>query len=431
MLANDQEISMPEHFFKRKDKRSPNYFVRLIAPKALRPYLDKKDWEYRASTGTSIPYQAKLIGTQMIVRKQKEWDDLLKSIQRNTSGPVPTSLTQSLIQQIAGARLNSWIYTDDDERIDSGGIKKKELSKIKKFTQQSIAAMESILAQGKASNKWPDVVTELLEWCETLDYSIDLNDPLFMDLVRAYAHAERKAQNFIKKRNAGKVPPVENIRVKIGTNLSVMSAAYLEHKSASVKSKTLSKYLSIWKRFVQFKKDIFLNDITSGDIYDFLHHRLHAGNDSWSQSYANGPAKRVLKEIFALARTLGHMTQPNPILNLESTPQISKKEEQLRKKPRHPFTSIQMNTLFASEWYDPTSRRWRGKLRTDLAVRYWAPLIAMLHSSRVREYMQLTTDDVVLNDGLPCFDFKIELQDDLNENPGLIKECDFPLISIS
>jgi len=241
-----------------------------------------------------------------------------------------------------------------------------------------------------------------------------LTDPNFPFLMRAYAEAERRAQQFISSRNRGEDPPQDNLVPKNGTRLSAMNDEFIRYKSPLVGPKPVSMAISIWNRFIAFNGDTLLDEVTSNDIYRFFEAQLFTAEKKWSQVYVDGHAKRALKEIFALARTKSLMTSDNPVAKVEMMPRLSENERKQRLKPRYAFSSEQINGLFSSEWYQPQSTQFRGKLGSDLAVRYFGPLIGLLHGTRVREFLQLITSDILEADGVLCFKFRTEL-DKLDE----------------
>ena len=141
--------------------------------------------------------------------------------------------------------------------------------------------------------------------------------------------------------------------------------------------------------------------------------QLHAKKHAWSESRARGFGKRALREVFGLARTKGWMTIPNPVDGLEAFPSLSRAEEAAREKPRYPFTTAQLNELFASAWYDPSeSKRFTGKMREDIAARYWVPLIGLFHGNRVGEAMQLVASDFSTFNKSLVLGFRTEIEAD-------------------
>jgi hypothetical protein len=410
--CDKDEDKMPKYL----ERRNARYYVRIVAPRAVQPFLDKAEWVFRKSTGTGDLKQAKVIAAELVAKKQREWLLLGR--------PVPSdevlddvSLTESLIQQIAGARLHSWIATDNNARFGPHGLNNEELAKIEKFCKHSDVIMRSILAQGRGASSWSDVVEEVLDWCYTLGYDVDTSDERFPELMRAYAAAERKAHEFISARNSGEDPAQDSALSKTGARLSEMVERYEKHKHQTVTRKTLSKSVFIWKRLIAFKGDIFLDDVNSGDIYDFFEARLKGkdGCKSWGQSYVEKHARRALVEFFLLAKTLSLMRGKGPMKELEVMPKLPKGMEKEHRKPRFPYSDEQINTVFTSQWYNSSSGHFRGKMATDLGARYFGPLLGLLHGVRVTESMQICVNDVHMIDGVLCITFQTEIEDEEEE----------------
>ncbi len=428
LCDTDAENTM-QYISLRKDGRSRNFHVRLVAPTAVRRLIPKSEHDFRKSTGTADREKAKAIGAKIIADKRLEWLALLNS-KPAANAAVFTVLSSSLIQQIAGARLASWCATDDWERHSDEGLNGDDLAAMETFCRYTDAAMRSILAQAKGSNKWHDVVADVLEWCNQLGHEIEPSDPEFPTLVRAFAKAEKTAQEFIAARNRGDDPEVSKYSAPVGTRLSEMNTYFLEHKSTTVGKKPVTMALAIWNRFVLFKGDVFLDEVVSNDIYKFFADRLFSKDDYWSQDYANNHGKRSLSEIFALARTRSLMTNANPVATLERMPTLSEADRKSRLKPRYAFLGHHVNTLFVSEWYKPHSTHFIGKLRDDLAVRYFAPLIGQLHGSRIREVLQLMTGDILEIDGVLCFKFQTETPDESADAKKSVESMDSVAVAL-
>jgi len=405
--CDKDEENLPKYL----ERRNSRYYVRLVAPTAVQPFLNKTERVFRRSTGTGDLHRAKVVAAELVARKQREWLTLSETMQPEIDA-ARIQLTDPLIQQIAGARLHSWVATDNRERLGMGGLDDAHLEEIDSFCKMSDGTMRSILSQGEGSSKWPDVVEDVLEWCLTLGYDVTKEDAHFPQLVRAYALAERKAQQFIAARNNGDDPKEQDILPKSGARLSEMIVKYENYKGASVAWKTVSKNISIWRRLIAFKGDVFLDEVTSGDIYRFFEERLENKKGAWSQGYVEGHAWRALDEMFRLAQSLSLMEGKGPMDRLSLTPQLSQAERELRKKPRFAYSDEQLNTILSSDWYNPTSRYFRGKMADDLGARYFGPLIGLLHGIRVTESMQLMAGDIAVVDGVLCFCFQIEVAKD-------------------
>lgn len=411
MCAKMRNDDMAKYLYLRSDGRSKNWHVRLTAPQEIHHLLPEGEQQVRKSTGTPDRTKAKAIAARIEAEYRQKWEALRQTLRDVTKsiGLTTTGLTESLISQICGARLESWSFTDDFDRIEQG-LDEEDIQDIDAFCQLSDAAMRSILAQGKRSSQWEQVVERVLDWCEDLEYLIEPTDPLFPQLVRRFAETERKANNIIAQRNQGEFVPFPQPEVASAT-LSAMLGAYTSHKEASSGRKTLTTNLSIWQRFIDFCGDLPLDSITSNHIYRFIEDRLQSKNDPWSQNYATSRAKNTLKEFFGLARTLDLMTVANPVASLEITPKLSAEEAEKRKKPRFPYSSDHLNSLFQSAWYRPRSSEFRGKMRQDLAARYWAPLICLFHGLRVREVVQLHSHDMGISEGVLLMSIQLDLSE--------------------
>ena len=412
----------------REDGRSRHYYVRMTAPTAIQHLLPKSEIQYRESTGTADLRRANVIGAEMIARKLQEWAALHDQLSDRQSSPA--ILSQSLIDQLAANRLHSWVFSDDDERWSDSGLDDEELQAIEAFCQTTDAQMRSVLSQGKGSREWRAVVDMVLEWCEIQGHSVSVTDPLFPQLVRAFARVEQRAQQLIVARNRGDEVeiPKPAPAVTVGEPLSAIVQPFVAYKTPTVNGpKPVSMAVSIWEKFIDFKGDVAFDDVTSDDIYNFIDARLNTSVKPWSQGYVDGHVKRCLREIFSFARTKKYMNVANPVTELEITPKISLDEKAKRQKPRYPFSVAQLNEFFASEWYKVETKALRGKARDDLAVRYFAPLIGLFHGSRVREYLQLMTNDIVVVGGVECFKFQVEIK--LSEDDKA-KQKDLPRRSV-
>lgn len=104
-----------KYLHRRDDGKSSNYYVRLVAPTDIQGLLSKKDRVYRQSTGTADIRIANVRGAEMVARKLKEWQ-ALRMLASSDHDAVRANLTPTLIEQISGARLQSWLFTDDDAR---------------------------------------------------------------------------------------------------------------------------------------------------------------------------------------------------------------------------------------------------------------------------------------------------------------------------
>ncbi|MFL9879768.1 hypothetical protein PQR63_15315 [Herbaspirillum rhizosphaerae] len=168
---------------------------------------------------------------------------------------------------------------------------------------------------------------------------------------------------------------------------------HYEKHLANYGRKTQTTRLSWWQGLTDFCKDAALSEVTSNDIYNFFESRLDASEKGWSMKYCN-QVRREFKVVFFLAKTKNLCTN-NPAADVLAMPKIPDIDENNRKKPRFPFTIGQLNNLYASEWYNPDSESFKGKMKWDLSARYWIPLICLYHGLRVREATQIRVSDIV------------------------------------
>ncbi|MBC8738985.1 hypothetical protein F6X40_19705 [Paraburkholderia sp. UCT31] len=429
--------------------RSRNWYVDISVPAALQAVVGKA--RTRRSTGTADRVKALAEGARIEAELRAEWLAKIAAQEAAAAaGPTagsaaqaparpprpegsrlvdlqppqeydspgkPTALSRSVIQRICAMRHADWEHTHRTDRaIKTGDEKKdrlaaKELAReAKSFSRRITRMAQTVIARGQAARAWARLEEQARDYAEDVGYLVAPDDPLLPDLVLAFAETELAAQRTISKILSGQAAQFE-VPEASGALLSAVIPEYEAHKRGSIEKKSISKSVSVWKRLIAFAGDVPVGDVTAHDIYRFLEDRLHAKVKPWSQSYANGFVRQALREFFALARTQGHMHADNPMNHLETTPKISKEEEKARMKPRKPFTVAQVNTVFASGWYDPNAEHWTGGMATDLGMRYWGPTISQCHGFRVREMTQLVNSDFAFCDGILLVTIQVKLED--------------------
>lgn len=193
--------------------------------------------------------------------------------------------------------------------------------------------------------------------------------------------------------------------------LSAVTPIYEERLKKIVQRKTRTTRLSWWNRLVDFCHDMPLEDVTHNHLFDFFKNRLEMADDNWTMDTCN-KVRREFVVVFALA-DVSKLPNNNPAAALVFMPEISPKEDKKRKKPRHPFSDKQLNTIFASEWYDPESEKMRSRMKWDLAARYWIPLLCLHHGFRVREATQLCLHDITRGP-IPLMAIQVDTEDDVD-----------------
>lgn len=428
--TEEKEV-LPTYFERRENGI---IYVRLEMPGALKKITPKHEHRVRLSMDTYDAEQALIRGTPLIHSIKAKWAalrkkhaklllDVSRPKARSWSAPnivdvkgstEPAVLTQDLIDELIASRIRTWVFTDDFERYQYG-LDDDEFKEQEEFCAMSDAQMRSVIGRGRHAGDYANVVELVLEWCDNQDVVVSTEDPLFIQLVRQFAQTETQMHEFYSRRNRGDSPEPPVVKVRGGERLSVMDEHYREHKAGAVGEHHLGTVLNTWALFRDFKGDVFLDEVTSADIYEFVKFHMSAEGKKWSQSYATSKVPYYLREIFGLARTLKFMSVDNPAVNLEAMPVLSKGEQKSRQKPRFPLTTAHINKLLASDWYNPSSKKWRGKLGQDLGVRYFVPLIELLHGSRIREPLQLMVSEVAMIHGVWSFKFRMSFDGDEDE----------------
>jgi integrase len=364
--------------------------------------------EFKKSTGTADLKRARPIAAQLIAEQRAAWERMAAKADMPDAA-VGGVLTSSLIKHVCSHRLYQWMQLDDQVRFDGEGFDEHTLEKMQQICQVTDHSMRSVLSRGKASIEWSDTLDLVDHWCEQLGHKFDRTDPLYPQLVRDFARVELEALGRVEKRNHGDIaetPPAVAANV---ARLSAMTETYRHHKQVASGSKHTSTTTGIWLKLITFCGDVPLNDITSHDLYRFIDAQQQGEHKPWSMKYSRGVVKRTLFEVFALARTRQMMSGTNPVDDLTVMPPLSKEAEASRMKPRYPYSNAQLNTLFASPWFNASSNRWTGKMGRDLGARYWVPLICMFHGNRIREVLQLVASDVRDAAGIPVMELREEM----------------------
>jgi hypothetical protein len=415
---------LPTYFRYRSDEKSSNVYVWMTAPRDVARFLPSELRVVRISMGTRNAKAAVLRGMPLVQSTLAAWDKVRKQL-REPQGPkvvpgyltgdpaapdeitlVKTALTPQLIQNLVAARMHAWVRLDDRERPE---LSDDEFDDAVKFSAMSVPQLRQFIGRGAQKDKNPELIEQILDTGEVLGIQIDSQDPLFGELVREFAIGEVKIHEFVNKRNQGDWPDTKEILRKTGTHLSEMIEPYRKHKTKHVGAHYLSTGLSVWNDLIEHKGDVFLSEVSQADIYALMEHHLHV-TKRWGQKYLS-TVHTYLDDIFALAITLNKFEGPSPLEKLTRKPQLTKEEREAREKPRFALSSKHINAILASEWYNPNATHWRGQLREDLGCRYFMPIISFLHGPRVREPLQLMTDEVIERDGIACFHFRIEFED--------------------
>ena len=402
MCATQSKSDLPQYFYIPVNATTRNYYICLTPPKALHHVIGKQ--KYRQSTGTADLRRAKPIGARLIAEKLAEWEQLLAT--SSPLLPAAKALTRKSMEYICAQRLYHWMHMDDLGRYQGKGYDDEVLAAMQKFWDITDKAMRSVIARAKMSPNWESALEVLDFWCNQIKISVSRSDPLYANLVQDFARVELEGVKLVQSRNRGDAVATPKPPTALGSEMSAMTEAYREHLQASRKGKSVTTAVGLWTRFVDYLGDIPIESIQPEDIYNFLKHGLLDPDTLWSMKYTHGVVRRTIRSVFSLAITTGLRRGANPVDSVTELYKISAEDELERLSPRRPYTDIELNKVFASDWYAPRSTRWNGKMATDLGARYWTPLICMYHGNRVGEVIQLVASDFVFENDLNCMNIQ-------------------------
>lgn len=408
MCATQSKSDLPQYFYIPPNATTRNYYICLTPPKALHHVVGKD--KYRKSTGTADLRKAKPIGARLIAEKLAEWE-----LAASKAAPPPKAagiLTSELIENICARRLYQWLHIDDLGRYEGRGYDDSNIKGLERIWVVTDQAMRSVLARGKLSPEWEDVLESVDDWCRFIETPVDRTDPLYPKLVRSFADVDLQGISMLRARNRGEVvstPPVPTANATANL-LSSMTDVYLEHLKTSRKGKSVTTSVGLWQKFVGYVGDIPIDDVLPKDIFNFLKHGLNDPNTLWSMQYAHGVVLRTLRSVFSLAISTDRRNGSNPVDSVVELPKIPEKDEQERLNPRRPYSDAEISKVFASEWYRLRSTRWRGKMASDLGARYWSPLICLFHGNRIREVLQLVASDFTVENDVQCITIQAEIK---------------------
>ncbi|WP_152528743.1 hypothetical protein [Rhodoferax saidenbachensis] len=389
---------MPQYFYIPPNATTRNYYVCLTPPKALHHIVGRN--KYRESTHTSDLRKAKPIGARLIAAKLAEWEGLLAT--SSPAIPAAKALTSKTVDDICARRLYQWMHIDDLSRYEGQEHTDRDIQGLESLMEVSDQTMRSVIARGKASDEWEDALEVVDAWCTQIEMPVSRNDPLYPQLVRKFAEVELQATSQVRARTRGEPVTTPKQPATLGAPMSAMTNVYREHLQSSRKGKSLTTAVGLWQRFVDYLGDVPVGDIQSNDVYDFLNHGLKDPSIKWSRKYTHGKVKNTIRSVLSLAITKNLRSGPNPVGEVFELPPLSDDEEQERLNPRRPYSDIEITKVFESDWYNPRSTRWKGKMSSDLGARYWTPLICLFHGNRIREVMQLVASDFTRTNGLDC-----------------------------
>lgn len=357
--------------------------------------------------------RARLLCAELTVQTDRELASMRAHLSRVDSVDAFLKLPRdarlkklSVSSELAGQLATLWLESslDADAQARKAGLEDEEFDSLDESIKEMLPVINRALATGQVA-KFHEFLHQLVTG---RGYLLEATDDQWQSLSYEVLKHVQTGYKILAARQQGdllELPVPSKLPSPLPAAWDTQSTAragrltditplYQDHLQTSG-VKTQTTYLSIWQRFVDYTNNKSLKSVTSADVFDFLKSRLHAPDKPWSYSYTAGRVRRVLSEAFALAKTK-KLIEKNPVVELEVLPKISAKDEESRRKPRFPYKAQHLSDLFKSEWYNPESTAWRGKMKDDLGARYWIPLLCMWHGFRVGEATQLQIHDVDL-----------------------------------
>lgn len=297
------ESEVLQTYLERRKDKGRNIYIRMVAPKDVAPFLPATSRIFRKSLGTADAIEAAVLAQPLITSKLGEWDKVRKnnrpSNQLSTPqvvppfisgepldkqdeiGPIQRSLTPQLIKTAVATRMASWLAHDDEERPR---LDDDEFKEAVAYSEMSEANLRNFVARGAKLGSHPDIVEHAIEACEMLGVLVNQTDPLLPQLVREYAIGERRIHTLLNERNRGEWPETHELVPKVGFPLSSMIEVYRKAKSLTAGKHYISTGVSVWERLIEFKGDVFLDEVTSKDVYDLMEYHLRE-TKKWSPQY--------------------------------------------------------------------------------------------------------------------------------------------------
>jgi integrase len=384
-------------------------FIKRLGPDYRKARIACAEW--------TVATDRKLAEARALLANQDSLDTFLSQSSRTRLKSI------TVTPQLSGQVASLWLQgLDADAKARAEGLDDDEFESAEANVREMLPVINRALGSGQLG-MFHNVINELLvmrgyqlnatdaEW-QALTYEVLRHIQTGFKILAARQQGEQLSPPDLSALPAPLPAAWHSQKAalkKEPTRLADVAPLYEKHL-ASASDKTRSTKISIWNRLIEYTSNKLLSAVTSADIYNFIDSRLHAAEKPWSHGYATGKAKAALFEAFALSKTLA-LIDRNPVSELEILPKLSAKEEESRRKPRWSYTASQLNELFSSEWYNPDSTKWRGKMKDDLGARYWIPLLCMWHGFRVGEATQLQTHDVNVNLSL----IKIQVDEDQDE----------------
>jgi len=145
------ELTVKLH--KRPDRRSENWYVRIIIPAQLQSIF--KAERFVASTKTSDKVLARARAAEIVTgweRKLYEQAIAIRDSGRFDEQPArPTVISQDIIELLCTSHLGTILRSDDEDRIE--GLSDDDARDIDQFLPERLAVVTAVAVRGKGATK--------------------------------------------------------------------------------------------------------------------------------------------------------------------------------------------------------------------------------------------------------------------------------------
>lgn len=384
-----------------------NWYVRVYVPSDLKGHFGKA--EFRQSMKTTDKVEALARAGVFITAKAGEFKKKRAELAAlgGEAQVVSVVLDQNVIRSITSVRFTSLLLFDEECRDGRG--EEDDPKDMEAVPLEYLPSVISIIARRKGAPGYQAYVDGVLEIAKGQGHEIARDDPLLDELVRAMATREKRAFEVMQSRNAGE--DVRTIEGEGGPWMRDVLAGWESESTAHMKPKTKSTYKARIASFIEFVHDKPCHQVERKDVHDWMLRVLHT--EKRSRKTVMDGYLAALKSLFKYGLASGKYRMVGNPTDGARAPQLSKKEQKSRAKPRFPFPTTYVNLVFASDWYAGNSNtmNYSSKTFTTGGARYWIPLIFMVHGFRPEEICQMTLHDVGLQGGA----FALQVTDEGDE----------------
>ncbi|RQH00141.1 hypothetical protein [Paraburkholderia dinghuensis] len=427
--------------YRRTDGKSPYWWLKFVVPESLQAQLGTLK---RVSTGQTD----KTLARQAALLKVAEWcAPLLASGPPTGAQPERQSedeplepalrtvvLSHELIEELCRARREAtmWSAEDDLNGVSFDGLEHE----IKGETGNASSAdgfasekhedaargdlppgvvknatfsdhfiewaprLRSVIERGRNSTEFDDVADEAVEFAAVLGYHVRTDDPALVAFVRSLAIADLRAYKAVKAVREGESSEADGfaaVAPAAGSHrLSYLLLQWRANRSRHLRPETAELYASRFRVFIEYLHDIPSRIVTRTHVTRFLEEKVYSGE--LTEKTANGGYLPALRSVFGYARSVELIDQ-NPTEGI-SKPKLSKAERDQQQNRRLPFSTAQLNVLFASAWYAAAAHDVGHSAAAVGHARYWVPLLQLFQNLRPEEACQLEVTDVAVIDGV-------------------------------